>query len=150
MAFGLKLVFGDNVHCFFAEPTHCPSMTLGLVTGLHDGICVQDVGIDNLTAADGLACGRPSRFVGKAVGPMISGSLTVQDEEMYRLLKVMYDTEGIKLEPSALAGVPGMGHVCTGAYGEKLALENTTHIAWATGGSMVPAEIWQDYYECGK
>jgi len=149
VAFGLKLVYGDDVHCFFAEPTHCPSMTLGLTTGLHDGICVQDVGIDNITAADGLACGRPSRFVGKAVGPMISGSLTVQDEKMYQLLALLADTEGIRLEPSALAGVPGMGLVCASEFGKSLKLENTTHIAWATGGSMVPPDIWQDYYEKG-
>lgn len=154
VAFGLKLVFGDNVHCFFAEPTHSPSMLLGLATGLNDGICVQDIGIDNLTAADGLACGRPSRFVGRVMGPMVSGCYTVSDERLYRLLRQMADTEGIRLEPSALAGVPGMGLLCGIQGGDyvrshALDLSGATHIAWATGGSMVPPEIWQDYYEKG-
>ena len=154
VAFGLKLLYGDNVHCFFAEPTHAPCMTLGLATGLHDAICVQDFGIDNHTAADGLAVGRPSRFVGRAVAPFLSGSYTVTDERLYRLLKDMADTENIRLEPSALAGVPGMGLICAGAgqsYAQDhgLDLANATHIAWATGGSMVPADIWQDYYHKG-
>lgn len=154
VAFGLKLLFGDNVHCFFAEPTHAPCMMLGLVTGLHDAVCVQDFGIDNHTAADGLAVGRPSRFVGRAVAPLLSGCYTVTDEKLYRLLKDMADTENIRLEPSALAGVPGMGLLCGEAGADYvqahgLNMANATHIAWATGGSMVPADIWQDYYNKG-
>ena len=66
----------------------------------------------------------------------------------------MADTENIRLEPSALAGVPGMGLICAGdgqsyAQAHGLDLANATHIAWATGGSMVPADIWQDYYNKG-
>ena len=154
VAFGLKLVYGDSVHCFFAEPTHAPCMLLGLATGEHDGVSVQEFGIDNRTAADGLAVGRPSRFVGRTVEHMISGCFTVSDEKMYRLLHKMADAEGIHLEPSALAGVPGMGLMCSppGAdYVEAhgVDLSRATHIAWATGGSMVPPEVWQGYYDLG-
>ena len=152
VAFGLKLIYGDNVHCFFAEPTHAPCMTLGLATGLHDGISVEDFGIDGKTAADGLAVGRASSFVGRTMAPLLSGCYTVEDDRLYRLLRQMADTEHIRLEPSALAGVPGMGLVCAGAgsaYARErgLKLENAVHIAWATGGSMVPPEIWQGYYD---
>ena len=55
ITFGLKTVFGDAVHPVFAEPTHSPSMLLGVRTGLHDGVCVQDFGIDNVTAEIGRA-----------------------------------------------------------------------------------------------
>lgn len=58
VALGIKTLFGDAAHCFFAEPTHSPCMLLGLYTGRYDGVCVQDIGIDNRTAADGLAVGQ--------------------------------------------------------------------------------------------
>jgi len=107
VAFGLKQVFGDNVHCFFAEPTHAPCMLLGMATGRHNGISVQEIGIDNLTAADGLAVGRASGFVGRLIEPFLSGCYTLSDERMYRMLAQLADAEGIFLEPSALAGMYG-------------------------------------------
>ncbi|WP_066304935.1 D-serine ammonia-lyase [Bacillus sp. FJAT-29814] len=156
VAFGLKLVFGVHVHCFFAEPTHSPCMLLGMMTGLHDQISVGDIGIDNVTDADGLAVGRPSGFVGKVMEPLLSGIYTISDEQMYKLLKDLADSERIYLEPSALAGM--LGPVNLKQYGtgylEKSELLNkmdcSTHIVWATGGSMVPKEILAEYYQKGN
>ncbi len=156
VAFGLKLVFGDAVHCIFAEPTHSPCMLLGVYTGLHDQVSVQDFGIDNLTAADGLAVGRPSGFVGKAMQRLIDGYYTVTDEALFRLLALACDEEGVQLEPSALAGVPGMARVLGDpAYLERTGvtparLANATHLAWATGGSMVPPAEFAAYADRGR
>ncbi|MFF2881076.1 D-serine ammonia-lyase [Bacillus thuringiensis] len=154
VAFGLRLLYKDNVHCFFAEPTHSPCMLLGLMTGLHDKIAVQDIGIDNITDADGLAVGRPSGFVGKTMAPFLSGNYTVSDEELYRLLKELADTENINLEPSALAGMVGPVNVCKeDEYLQKQQLTETvkkgTHIVWGTGGSMVPEDVMNGYYKKG-
>ncbi|CAM3681060.1 putative D-serine dehydratase [Pseudomonas reidholzensis] len=155
VAFGLKLVFGDAVHCLFAEPTHSPCMLLGVYTGLHDQTSVQDFGIDNMTAADGLAVGRPSGFVGKAMQRLIDGYYTVTDEELYRLLVVAWERDGARLEPSALAGVPGMVRVLQSpGYLERMGftperLQRATHLVWGTGGSMVPAEAFEEYLAKG-
>ena len=105
IAFGLKLAFGDHVHCIFAEPTQSPCMLMGVYTGLHDQLAVQDFGITNLTAADGLAVGRPSGFVGRAMQRMIDGYYTLPDDELFALLYLMQETEQLQLEPSALASV---------------------------------------------
>ncbi|WP_285766970.1 D-serine ammonia-lyase [Peribacillus sp. SI8-4] len=156
VAFGLKRLYQDHVHCFFAEPTHSPCMLLGLMTGLHDKISVQDVGIDNVTDADGLAVGRPSGFVGKVIEPLLTGNYTVSDEHLYMLLKELVDTEGIYLEPSALAGMIGPAKLYNEGldYLEKHHLtgkmSKSTHIVWGTGGSMVPEEVMREYYQKGS
>ncbi|UIP29984.1 D-serine ammonia-lyase [Photobacterium sp. TLY01] len=151
VAFGLKMAFGDHVHCIFAEPTHSPCMLLGVHTGLHDAISVQDIGLDNLTAADGLAVGRASGFVGRAMERMLDGYFTLSDAHMYRLLGQLAHSEGIELEPSALAGMPGPVHVSRAHdYAVRMRLDqqkmrNATHLVWATGGGMVPPEEMASY-----
>lgn len=151
VAFGLKMAFGDHVHCIFAEPTHSPCMLLGVHTGLHDAISVQDLGIDNITAADGLAVGRASGFVGRAMERLLDGYYTLSDERMYRHLGDMNELENIQLEPSALAGLIGPILVSNNPeYRHRLALDDdkmrhASHLAWATGGGMVPTEEMAAY-----
>ena len=153
ISFGLKQIFKDSVHCFFVEPVEAPCMLLGLATGLHDQISVQDIGLSGKTQADGLAVGRPSAFVGGIMKTMLSGEMTVQDDKLYDYMRDLLETEKIFLEPSACAAF--QGPVCENHRAEwneylkenGLAekMKNAVHIVWATGGSLVPEEIREEY-----
>ena len=153
VAYGLQQVFGEHVHIFFGEPLQSPCMLLGMMTGLHDGISVQDIGLSNETEADGLAVGRPSKFVGAMMETIVSGCYTVDDSFLCRSLKAMYELENIFMEPSAHAGVFGpIQLVCEGtAYLEEHQLKdkmhNAVHLVWSTGGNMVPEPIRQAYLQ---
>ena len=149
VTFGLKQIYGDNVHVFFAEPTHAPCMTLGLITGLHDGISCRDIGIDGITDADGLAVGRASYLVSSFMQTLLD------DEKLYPFLTRLADREKIYIEPSSCASFTGPALVSAAAeYLETKGLtdkmQNASHILWATGGSMVPDGEMKLYYERGK
>lgn len=153
VAFGLKQVFGDAVHCFFAEPVQAPCMLAGMATGLHNAVSVQDLGLTGLTEADGLAVGRPSGFVGKVMEPLLSGEVTVQDRELYPYMRELLATENIFLEPSACAAFQGVIGLLSTPEGKDYLrahqltekLHQCCHIAWATGGALVPEDIRQAY-----
>lgn len=150
-AFGLKQLYGDHVHCFFVEPTHCPAVLTGLVTGEMNDISVQDIGLDNNTDADGLAVGRPSAFATKISKHLVSGIFTIKDEHLFKLLAQLKDTENIFLEPSATAGLIGPQLMEKTGYAKThhLNLANATHIVWATGGMLVPEHERKAFYERG-
>jgi D-serine dehydratase len=147
VTFGLKEEFGDHVRCFFVEPTHAPAMLAGMVTGLHDRISVQDLGLDNRTVADGLAVGRPSGLVGPAMQRIISGIMTLSDEEMLAMVALLAEHEGYRLEPSAVAGLPGPFRI---AADRGTPLHHGTHLVWATGGNMVPREEMEQWIHAGE
>ena len=152
ITYGLKQQFGPYVHCFFEEPVQAPCMLLGLATGKHEQICVRDVGLTGQTHADGLAVGRPSGLVCEMMEPLVSGEFTVQDAKLYDYLRLLMQTEQIFIEPSACASFIGPQKLETEmeAYlrthdltAQKL--ENSTHIAWATGGRLVPPAVREAY-----
>lgn len=153
IAYALKQIFGEHIHIFFAEPFASPCMLLGLMTGMHDKISVNDIGLSNKTEADGLAVGRPSRFVGTLMESVISGCYTVDDSFLFRSLKGMYETENIFMEPSAHAGVYGpielmmQGTSYIQKHGLQDKMKNATHIIWSTGGDLVPEELRQQYLQ---
>lgn len=151
VAYGVREIFGEHAHIFFAEPVASPCMTIGLMTGLHDAISVEDIGLDNKTEADGLAVGRASKFVGKVMETYISGCYTVKDEQLFKSLALAVEVEDLFLEPSAHAGMFGPIQLMKNgqSYLEKHDLvnkmEQATHLVWATGGSMVPVEMREEY-----
>ncbi len=154
VTYGIKQIYGDNVHCFFTEPTHACCMLLGMATGLQDQVSVKDFGIDGRTDADGLAVGRPSAFVGKVVEPMLSGIATIEDKKLYDLMRGLIASEDIFIEPSSCAAFAALirpeelkGYIEKMGLADKM--KNATHIAWATGGSMVPEETRKAYLQMG-
>jgi D-serine dehydratase len=152
ITFGLKHVFGDHVHCFFAEPVESPCMTLGLATEKHGAISVYDIGLTNRTDADGLAVARPSQFIGKVIAGLVGGCFTVPDEAMYGFVREAWEAK-LRLEPSAAAGFSGPDRLFNTPEGanylqkEGLAgmADRMTHILWTTGGRYVPDNLFKAY-----
>lgn len=153
ITFGLKDVWGDNVHVFFVEPVQAPCMLLGMASGLHSDICVQDIGLTGQTHADGLAVGRASGFVGKVMEPLLSGEFTLEDRWLYEYMRALWKSENIFIEPSAAAAFGGaagfMRYEQMQEYWKNHApeseLDDAVHIAWATGGRLVPPEAREEY-----
>lgn len=152
VTFGLKQIFGDNAHVFFIEPTQAPCMLVGMASGLQNEVCVQDFGLTGKTHADGLAVGRASGFVGGVMNHMLAGILSLEDYHIYDLMRDIVNTEDIFLEPSACASFWGPIQLKSEemqGYIKKMGLENkmanAVHIPWATGGSLVPQSIREEY-----
>lgn len=154
VAYGLKRIFKDNVHCFFTEPTQCPSVLLGIATQRFEQANVHDFGISGQTEADGLACASPSSFVTRIMTNLLSGEFTVTDAKLYDFLRALYASEGEQIEPSSCAAFIGPVKFChegemelyRSQHGlDAKTLANATQIAWATGGLLVPDDIRRKY-----
>ena len=154
VAYGLKRIFKDNVHCFFTEPVNCPSVLLGVATQEFEKANVHEFGISGMTEADGLACASPSGFVTRIMTPLLSGDFTVDDYRLYDYLRLLDSTEKRRIEPSSCAAFIGPCSLLekerSRAYCEahgltEKKLGSCVQIAWATGGRLVPEEIWDEY-----
>ncbi len=154
VSYGLKRVFKDNAHCFFVEPTMCPSVLLGMATKEYEKANVHDFGLSGLTEADGLACASPSSFVTRVMGNLLSGDFTVEDAKLYDYLRLLDSSEGKRIEPSSCAAfmgpcsllqMPGSKEYCQRHGLTEDVLANSIQIAWATGGRLVPSEVWDQY-----
>ena len=155
VAFGLKQIYGDNVHVFFAEPVQASCMVLGMATDLHNKICVQDIGLSGKTHADGLAVGRASSLVGKLMQPLLAGEVTLEDWRLYEYMRDLNVMERIFIEPSSCAAFHGPVMLAKAPEYRSWLYEtglidkmnNATHIVWATGGRLVPEEARQAFME---
>lgn len=141
ITFGLKLIFGSNARCYFAEPTQAPCMLLAMATGKGSRVSAQDYGLSGITAADGLAVTRASELVWREMRTNLDGCFTVRDEDLFAYLRLLNENCGIRIEPSACAGFAGLQYIA------KETEPNTTHIIWSTGGGMVPQEEMKNYLQ---
>ncbi|WP_069776137.1 D-serine ammonia-lyase [Limosilactobacillus fermentum] len=149
VSFGLQIMMPEGIYPVFAEPTHVPSVTMGMMTHLYDKIAVTDLGIDGKTLADGLAVPRSSKIAGRVMRTLLYGAHTFSDDDIYRYLAMLADTQGIYVEPSAAAGFTAIVPTVN-EFKNKAALKNATHVVWATGGKLVPDDEMQKYYDKGR
>ena len=154
VCYGFKRLFGDNVHVFFCEPTLFPSVLLGMATDRYNEVNVNDFGLNEMSAADGLACASPSGFVVRIDRNLLSGDFTVKDAILFDYMRMLKSTEDIFIEPSSCAAFTApvnlLKYEGTKAYLEKQGLTaeklaNSAQVCWATGGRLVPDEIWDKY-----
>ena len=137
ITFGLKKALGDNVYCYFGEPTQMPCMALAMAKSRSD-VSVYDIGLGKGTIADGLACSSPSVLAYEIMKTMLDGCFTIEDEHSLELSRLLYRTSGIKAEPSSCVALGGVGKVLYQINN----IENATHLVWLTGGSLVPDDEW--------
>ncbi len=154
VCYGLKRLFKDNVHVFFCEPTLFPSVLIGCASDKYNDTNVSDFGISGMSHADGLACASPSGFVTRICRNLLSGDFTIVDGRLYDYMRMLKATEDKLIEPSSCAAFIGpcrlLEYEGTKEYLEKHGLtreklENSTQVCWATGGRLVPDEIWEQY-----
>ncbi len=154
VAYGLKRLYGDNVHIFFTEPVMCPSLLVGYASQKYELANVKDFGLSGQTHADGLACASPSGFVTRIDNNIVSGDFTCEDRRLYDYMRMLVRTENIRVEPSGCASFIGpkmlLNHENLRKYLEekgltKEVLKRSVQICWATGGGLVPEEIWKEY-----
>ena len=145
ITFGLKHVFGDAAHCFFAEPCASPAMLVRLAS-TSGPKSVYDIGLDNRTEADGLAVGEASELVYQLVRELVSGVYTVADDDLFVALARLRQTSGLEIEPSAAACFAGVRLLAESPSGRD---PNATHLFWTTGGAFVPVEEYERFYRRG-
>ena len=140
VCFGLKMLFGEAVHCFFAEPVDAPCVLLGLASGKNSEISVYDIGLTNNTIADGLAVGHASGLVGDIMKTLLAGACTLEDAILPQLQQKSWAFENLKIEPSAAAGFVCPEMVLKSGFCEARGIkkENIRHILWTTGGRYLP------------
>jgi D-serine dehydratase len=158
ITFGLRNLFGESVHCFFAEPTASPAMLIRLANADDAPISVRDIGLDNKTEADGLAVATASELVVRYTRSLIAGVFTVRDEDLFEGLYVIEQAEGLRIEPSAAAGFSGPRLICDSDAGHdylsrhnlSTKLADSTHILWTTGGAFVPHTEYREFHKRGE
>lgn len=145
ITWGLKQVYGDAVHCFFAEPTASPAFMVRMLST--QPTSVYNYGLDNQTEADGLAVGQASELVYQLVGELIDGCYSFDDNELFPVLTQLKQRYDLQIEPSAAAGFLGPLRMAKNGFKDDASI---THLFWTTGGLFVPPEEYAQFYQRGE
>lgn len=83
---------------------------------------------------------RASGFVGRALQRSLHAFCTTDDATLFRFLRLVYESERQRLEPSACAGFAAVPHFDA---------PGATHVVWASGGGLVPEAEFARYLAQG-
>ncbi|WP_120971730.1 D-serine ammonia-lyase [Comamonas sp. lk] len=164
VALGLQQIFGEHVHCFFAEPVRSPCFMVEMLAGesalpgLGPHPSVYELGMDNHTEADGLAVPSASQLAADVVRGFLGGVFTVEDATLFRHLYLLESTQGMRIEPSAAAGFSGPQALLNSEAGRDYLqrhqlleqMAQATHIVWTTGGLFVPEAEYAQFLARGQ
>lgn len=143
IAWGLHQLFGEHVHCFFAEPVQSPCFLVQMLSSHGSNPSIYDFGLTNQTEADGLAVPRASEMAADVMRPLLAGVFTVEDQTLFDNLAMLLATQGMRIEPSAAAGFSGPCHL----LGTALANSRANHVVWTTGGLLVPDAQYERFLQ---
>lgn len=139
IAYGLRQVYGADVHCIFAEPVDAPCMLVQLASGRDDReVSVYDIGLTNKTELDGLAVGAASMVVAPLMRHRLSGIYTVTDAQAHDFLRRLHQGYGLKVEPSAATAIAGPLLHWQAMEAAGIPASKAAHVSWLTGGALVP------------
>ena len=132
-----------------------PCALVQLEAGLAQPVSVYDFGLTNKTEADGMAVGLVSQYVARIVRDLLSGVVTVADNDLFRWLAIAREVGAMRLEPSAAAPLGGPAMVIDSPEGQQFLRENgldgkmdrATHVFWTTGGDLVPEASYRAFLE---
>ena len=132
-------------------------MLVRLAAKENKAISISEIGLDGRTEADGLAVGQASELAASSIRTLVSGVFTVLDDDLFEDVYRLERCEGLRVEPSAVAGFRGPRWLVYSEQGRRYQedhklserMDDATHIVWTTGGAFVPAEEYQGYYERG-
>lgn len=148
IAYGLRQVFGADVHCIFAEPVDAPCMLVQLASGQDETeLSVYDIGLTNKTELDGLAVGAASAVVAPLMRQRLSGIYTVTDAQAHDFLRQLHKGFGLKVEPSAATALAGPLLHLQAMEDAGIPARAAAHICWLTGGSLVPDAEFRRYLD---
>lgn len=137
ISLGLNAAMGMQVWPFLVEPVDAPCYGLALATG--EILPVQSIGLSGQTAADGLAVGQSSPLALSVGASIVYGTGTVTDQAMLDAVRKLYQTEQLKIEPSAAAGLAAL------EWPVAAVADNELYIVWSTGGGLLPEVEFSHY-----